>query len=41
VIDLGKNYSIKELKLLPRQDNANGRIKDYRLYFNQKPFKNL
>lgn len=41
VIDLGKNYTIKELKLLPRQDNANGRIKDYRLYFNQKLFKNL
>lgn len=41
VIDLGRNYSIKGIKLLPRQDNANGRIKDYRLYFNQKPFKNL
>jgi len=41
VIDMGKNYTIKGLKLLPRQDNANGRIKDYRLYFNQTPFKGL
>ncbi|MGJ7032589.1 beta-galactosidase [Niabella hirudinis] len=41
VIDLGKTYKISGLKLLPRQDNPNGRIKDYRLYFSATPFKGL
>lgn len=41
VIDLGKNYTIAELKLLPRQDSENGRIKDYRLYFSHTLFKGL
>lgn len=41
VLDLGKNYRIGGLKLLPRQDGANGRIKDYRLYFSTHLFKGL
>ncbi|SDD61260.1 beta-galactosidase [Niabella drilacis] len=41
VIDLGKAYKVAGLKLLPRQDNPNGRIKDYRLYFSATPFKGL
>ncbi|WP_169540089.1 beta-galactosidase [Niabella aurantiaca] len=41
VISLGKAYKIGGLKLLPRQDNPNGRIKDYRLYFSVTPFKGL
>ncbi|MCF3107945.1 beta-galactosidase [Niabella sp. CC-SYL272] len=41
VIDLGKAYKIAGLKLLPRQDNPNGRIRDYRLYFSATPFKGL
>ncbi|SDF22363.1 beta-galactosidase [Mucilaginibacter pineti] len=41
VIDLGKTYKVGGLKLLPRQDNANGRIKDYQLYFSIKPFKGI
>jgi len=41
VIDLGKVYKVSGLKLFPRQDNANGRIKDYQLYFSVKPFKGI
>ncbi|MCX2449669.1 beta-galactosidase [Pedobacter sp. PLR] len=41
VIDLGKEYSVSGMKLLPRQDGANGRIKDYKLYFSKGPFKAL
>jgi beta-galactosidase len=41
VIDLGKTYKVAGLKLLPRQDNPNGRIKDYQLYFSVKPFKGI
>ncbi|MBZ4191788.1 beta-galactosidase [Niabella beijingensis] len=41
VIDLGRSYKIGGLKLLPRQDNPNGRIKDYRLYFSATPFRGL
>jgi beta-galactosidase len=32
VIDLGAETEIAGVKLLPRQDSANGRIKDYKLY---------
>ena len=41
VIDLGSNYKIRGLKLLPRQDSPNGRIKDYRLYFSKDIFKGM
>ena len=42
VIDLGRPYKISGLKLLPRQDNnPNGRIKDFRLYFSEKPFRGI
>lgn len=41
VIDLGRSYRVGGLKLLPRQDGPNGRIKDYRLYFSEKPFKGI
>ncbi|MES2773035.1 MAG: beta-galactosidase [Bacteroidota bacterium] len=41
VIDLGETYNISKLKLLPRQDGKNGRIKDYRLYFSRTPFPGL
>lgn len=32
-IDLGNSYNISVFKYLPRQSGANGRIKDYELYF--------
>ena len=32
-IDLGNNYSISKFNYLPRQSGANGRIKNYELYF--------
>ncbi|MFA6275312.1 MAG: beta-galactosidase [Pedobacter sp.] len=41
VLDLGKNYEIGSIKLLPRQDNANGRIKDYKIYLSTTLFKGL
>lgn len=41
VIDLGKTYKVSGLKLLPRQDNPNGCIKDYQLYFSVKQFKGV
>ncbi|ANH80100.1 hypothetical protein A8C56_03065 [Niabella ginsenosidivorans] len=41
VIDLGRSYNISGIKVLPRQDNMNGRIRDYRLYFSDKKFKGI
>lgn len=42
VIDLGGTYKIGGMKLLPRQDNnVNGRIKEFRLYFSNKKFKGI
>ncbi len=38
VIDLGAQSEIAGLRLQPRQDSANGRIKDYRLYLSIAPF---
>jgi beta-galactosidase len=38
VIDLGAEREISGVRLLPRQDSANGRIKDYRLYLSLAPF---
>lgn len=41
VFDLDTEYTIGGMKLLPRQDSSNGRIKDFRLYFSVQKFKNL
>lgn len=41
VIDLGKEYTVSAMKLLPRQDGPNGRIKDYKLYLSKTLFKGL
>jgi beta-galactosidase len=41
VLDLGSQQTVTGLRYLPRQDSANGRIKDYRLYFSDKPFPGL
>jgi beta-galactosidase len=38
VIDLGAELEISGVRLLPRQDSPNGRIKDYRLYLSLAPF---
>jgi beta-galactosidase len=38
VVDLGSEQEISGVRLLPRQDSANGRIKDYQLYLNRAPF---
>jgi beta-galactosidase len=37
-IDLGDKYNIAGVKLLPRQDSPNGRIKEYRLYLKANAF---
>lgn len=41
VLDLGKSYKVGGVKLLPRQEGANGRIKDFNFYFSQSPFKGI
>ena len=38
VVDLGAAQEISGVRLLPRQDSPNGRIKDYRLYLSPMPF---
>ena len=38
VIDFGAEQEISGVRLLPRQDSPNGRIKDYRLYLDAKAF---
>jgi len=37
VIDLGSEQEISGVRMLPRQDSANGRIKDYKLYLSVTP----
>lgn len=39
VIDLGSVKKISGVKYLPRQDNKNGRIKDYHLFLSTSPFR--
>lgn len=39
VIDIGAAKKISGIKYLPRQDNRNGRIKDYCLYFSVEAFR--
>ncbi len=41
VIDLGREEIVAGLRYLPRQDSANGRIKNYRLFLNTKPLPGL
>lgn len=41
VIDLGEAVNCSGIKYLPRQDNANGRIKDFKLYLSVKAFSGL
>ena len=38
VIDMGAVQEIAGVRLLPRQDSANGRIKNYKLYLSVAPF---
>jgi beta-galactosidase len=38
VMDLGAEHELAGVRLLPRQDSPNGRIKDYRLYLSLPPF---
>jgi beta-galactosidase len=38
VIDLGTEQELSGVRLLPRQDSPNGRIKEYRLYLSLAPF---
>lgn len=38
VIDLGSSQTLSEIRLLPRQDMINGRIKDCRVYLSAGPF---
>lgn len=38
VIDLGAEQELTGVRLLPRQDSPNGRIKEYRLYLSSKAF---
>jgi beta-galactosidase len=38
VVDLGATREISGVRLLPRQDSPNGRIKDYKLYLSATPF---
>ena len=41
VIDLGKVTALSGLRELPRQEGVNGRIKGYRIYVSETPFKGL
>jgi beta-galactosidase len=38
ILDLGSSQTLTGLRLLPRQDMANGRIKDCRVYLSKEPF---
>lgn len=38
VIDLGAEHKLRGIRLLPRQDSPNGRIKEYRLRLSTEPF---
>ena len=41
VIDLGSEQTVAGLRYLPRQDSANGRIKDYRIFLSKDIFPGL
>ena len=40
VIDMGEPHSVGGFRILPRTDrNSNGRIKDFRFFVKEDPFK--
>ena len=40
VIDMGESHSVGGFRILPRTDrNSNGRIKDFRFFVKETPFK--
>lgn len=41
VIDLGQEQNVSGVRYLPRQDSANGRIKDFRIYLSREKFAGL
>lgn len=41
IVDLQANTTVAGFKYLPRQDSPNGRIKNFKIYISQKPFKGL
>jgi beta-galactosidase len=41
VLDLGAEQTVAGMRYLPRQDSANGRIKDYRIYLSKTPFAEI
>jgi beta-galactosidase len=41
VLDLGGEHTVAGLRYLPRQDSANGRIKEYRVFLSKAPFPGL
>ena len=41
ILDMGHNIPIAQIKLLPRQDSLNGRIKDIRIHMSERPFAGL
>lgn len=41
VIDLNKDYIVGGMKLFPRQDSRNGRIKDFRIFLSTTKFSGL
>lgn len=41
VVDLGKSVDLSGVRELPRQEGVNGRIKGYRIYLSDTPFKGM
>ena len=41
VIDLGAERTVSAIRYLPRQENPNGRIKDFRIFLSSKPFPGM
>ncbi|MGV3614479.1 MAG: beta-galactosidase [Fimbriimonas sp.] len=41
VIDLGEEVDLASLRLLPRQEGVNGRVKELRIYTSRTPFRGL
>jgi beta-galactosidase len=41
VLDLGKQHTVAGLRYLPRQDSANGRIKEYRVFLSTTAFPGI
>lgn len=41
VLDLGKVQKISGFRYLPRPESVNGRVKDYKVFLKNTPFKGL